>query len=70
MKYTLELRIIDKEVMNFDIEHDTDKQALETLDNTLNTLLNSESFCKAIEYYEFYRVEDNNRVVIDENYFV
>lgn len=69
-QYNLELRVKNQDAMNFTTEHKTDGAATAILDSILDVLSKSDTFCNAIEYYELSRMEDNKRVVIDENYFV
>ena len=67
-EYILEIKQSNSEEAIFNTEHDSDAQAIEHLNETIALLIDRLNF--KLDYYEFYRVEDNNRVVIDENYFV
>ena len=69
-QYTLETRMKDQDVMNFNINHKTDAEASKHLNNILTVLLENDALSNTIEYYELYRIDDDKRVMIDENYFV
>jgi hypothetical protein len=69
-EYLTEISMKDEDVLTFSSQHETDADALAQLDKAMNVLQNSDKFKNAIEYYELYRLEDDKRVVIDENFFV